>query len=208
MTTYRRFIPLTVLALTMAAGFPAMAETASVVTGTKHEYVYYGDHEIYFRPETKTYYWRENSQWQSGTQLPTASRSYVTTGGLTVELDTERPYEQHSAVVTRYKTAHPGGRTTTTERVVATNPDGSSTTTTTTTKQKYVYYGEHDIYFAPERKTYYWRNGERWESGTTLPPASRSFVTGNGMTIELDTEQPYTRQEYVVTKYRDWNEQN
>lgn len=78
----------------------------------------------------------------------------------------------------------------------------------TSTKHEYVYYGDHEIYFRPETKTYYWRDGERWESGTILPPASRAFVTGNGMTIELDTEQPYTRQEYVVTQYKDWNEQN
>jgi hypothetical protein len=60
----------------------------------------------------------------------------------------------------------------------------------------------------PETKTYYWRSNGRWESGTTLPAESRDFVTGDGMTIELDTEQPYTRQDYVVTRYKDWNEQD
>lgn len=204
MNMHRSFISATVLALAMATALPAVAESTVVVTRTKHAYVYYGDREIYFRPETKTYYWRENDRWQSGIELPAASRSYVTSGGLTVELDTERPYEQHADVVTRYKTAHPSGNTTT-ERVVATHPDGSSTTTTTTTKHQYVYYGEHDIYFAPERKTYYWRTDGRWESGTTLPAASRTFVTSGGMTIELDTEQPYTRQDYVVTRYQDWH---
>lgn len=202
MTMHRSFIPVTVLALAMAAAMPAMAGQTVVVAGSKHNYVYYGDHEIYFRPETKTYFWRENDRWQSGSVLPSASRSFVTNGGLTVELDTERPYEQHAAVVTRYQTAHPRSNTTT-ERVVANNADGSSTTTTTTTKHQYVYYGEHDIYFAPERKTYYWRAGGRWESGATLPVASRRFVTRGGMPIELETEQPYTRHDYVVTKYKD-----
>lgn len=204
MTTHRSFISVTILALAMAAAMPAIAETTVVVAGSKHEYVYYGDHEIYFHPVTKTYYWRENNLWQSGIELPAASRSYITSGGVTIELDTERPYEQHAAVVTRYKTEHPGSNTTT-ERVVATNADGSSTTTTTSTKHQYVYYGEHDIYFAPERKTYYWLADGRWESGTTLPEASRAFVTSGGMTIELDTEQPYTRQDYVATKYKDWH---
>lgn len=204
MSKHRSLIAVSVLALAMAAALPAMAESTVVASTTTHEYVYYGDHEIYFRPETKTYYWRENDRWQSGAELPVASRSYITSGGMTVELATEQPYEQHAAMVTRYKTEHPGNKTTT-ERVVAIHPDGSSTTTTTTTKQKYVYYGEHDIYFAPERKTYYWRNNGRWESGTTLPTASRAFVTGNGMAIELDTDQPYTRQDYVVTQYKDWH---
>lgn len=205
MKTHRSFISATVLALAMAAGMPAMAESTVVVSTTKHDYVYYADHEIYFRPETKTYYWRENSTWQSGVELPVASRSFVTSGGQTIELDTERPYEQHAAVVTRYASSNPRNNTTT-ESVVATNPDGSSTTTTTTTKHKYVYYGEHDIYFEPERKTYYWRTDGRWESGTILPAASRGYVTSGGMTIELDTEQPYTRHDYVVTKYKDYHD--
>lgn len=204
MNTYRGFIPVTALALAMSAAVPAMAETTVVVADNKREYVYYGDHEIYFRPETKTYYWRENGTWKSGIELPAASRRFATTGGVTIELDTERPYERHDEVVTRYRTTNPSSNTTT-ERVVQTNPDGSSTTTTTTTKQKYDYYGDHDIYFAPERKTYYWRENGRWVSGTTLPPASRSFVTSGGMTIELDTELPYTRQDYVVTQYKEWD---
>ena len=47
-------------------------------------------------------------------------------------------------------------------------------TTVTVTKSSnhhYVYYGDHQIYFAPETKTYYWQTTSTgpWQSGTTLP---------------------------------------
>ena len=78
-------------------------ETTTTTTVRKHNYVYYGDHDIYFAPETKTYYWREGSDWRSGNELPPESRTYVTKGGVTIELDTERPYEKNEWVVEHYK---------------------------------------------------------------------------------------------------------
>ena len=63
---------------------------------------------------------------------------------------------------------------------LADNPmpaDQSTTTTTTVTKRHYVYYPEHDIYFAPESKTYYWQSNGNWISGTTLPPGSPVLLT-------------------------------
>ena len=77
--------------------------TTTTTVVKKHNYVYYGDHDIYFAPETKTYYWREGSDWRSGTELPAESRAYITKGGVTIQLDTERPYEKHEWVVAHYK---------------------------------------------------------------------------------------------------------
>ena len=79
-----------------------------------------------------------------------------------------------------------------------------TTTTTTVTKghHRYVYYRDHDIYFAPETKTYYWREGNDWRSGAELPPESRAFVTKGGVTIQLDTERPYEKNEWVVEHYK------
>ncbi len=201
MKTHRRILTATTLALAMSVALPSLAAEPMVVSNGKHSYVYYRDHEIYFQPERKVYYWREGGEWKSGSVLPTASRSYVTSGGVTIELESERPYEQHEEVVSRYATIGPDGATTT-EKTVATNADGSSTTTTTTTKQEYVYYRDHDIYFAPRDKTYYWQVNGEWQSGPELPVASRSYVTSGGVTIQLDTDRPYTRHDYVVTHYK------
>jgi len=203
MTMHRSFLKLAALTLAISAALPAQADsTVTTVTKTKHNYVYYRDHDIYFAPESKTYYWQADGKWQSGSALPENHRTYVTSGGVTVELDTDRPYDRHDWVVSKYKNARPGDATTT-ERTVATSADGSSTTTTTTTTQrKYVYYGEHDIYFAPESKTYYWQADGKWVSGAELPMERRSYITSGGVTIELDTDRPYTRHEYVVAKYR------
>lgn len=30
----------------------------------------------------------------------------------------------------------------------------------------------------------------------------RSYITSGGVTIELDTDRPYTRHEYVLAKYK------
>ena len=107
-------ITATVFATAFAAAVPAVAqvtettETTTTTTVEKgpHKYIYYGDHDIYFAPTTKTYYWQENNEWRSGTELPPASRTYVTSGGVTIELDTEKPYERNEWVVEHYKHKH------------------------------------------------------------------------------------------------------
>jgi hypothetical protein len=79
----------------------------------------------------------------------------------------------------------------------------TTTTTTTVTKHHYVYYPEHEIYFAPESKTYYFRVNGNWISGTTLPPEDQPYIRSKGVTIELDTDKPYERHEYVIAHYKD-----
>ena len=82
-------------------------------------------------------------------------------------------------------------------------PDQSTTTTTTTvTKHRYVYYPEHDIYFAPETKTYYYQVGGNWTSGTVLPPEDMPYIRSRGVSIELDTDRPYERHDYVIAHYK------
>ncbi|HZP66428.1 MAG TPA: hypothetical protein VFB32_08960 [Rudaea sp.] len=82
------------------------------------------------------------------------------------------------------------------------NRSTTTTTTTTTTKHRYVYYADHNIYFAPETKTYYWQSNGRWTSGTTLPPEDQAYVHGKGFSIELDTDRPYERNDYVIAQYK------
>lgn len=93
------------LAMGAAAASPVVfADTTTVVT--KHHYVYYGDHQIYFAPDTKTYYWQKEGRWESGAALPAESQVYVKAGGVDLDLDTERPYERHEWVVKHYRDKH------------------------------------------------------------------------------------------------------
>lgn len=117
MTMRHSLMAATVIAIGVAAALPAMAQTTetteTTVTTVKkghHHYVYYGDHDIYFAPERKTYYWREGDAWRSGVELPPAYRGYITTGGVTIDLDTERPYERNDWVVEHYRHHRDGDR--------------------------------------------------------------------------------------------------
>jgi hypothetical protein len=78
----------------------------------------------------------------------------------------------------------------------------TTTTVTKTTPRQYIYYGDHDIYFAPATKTYYWQEGNTWRSGIELPPASREYIRSGGVKIELDTDKPYERNDWVIEHYR------
>jgi hypothetical protein len=104
----------TILTLAAAAAIPALAqetETTKTTTTTvshtgPHEYVYYGDHDIYFAPQTKTYFWRENGTWRSGVDLPPESRAYIRSGGVKIQLDTDKPYERNDWVIEHYRHHH------------------------------------------------------------------------------------------------------
>jgi hypothetical protein len=108
MRIHKTLITAALLAIGFGAAAPsAFADTKVTVEKTgKHHYVYYADHQIYFAPETKTYYWRTDGRWVSGTELPPADRTYVTTGGVELDLDTDRPYERHEWVLAHYKDKH------------------------------------------------------------------------------------------------------
>jgi hypothetical protein len=196
---HRNLIKIAALAIAVSAALPAMADTL-VATG-KHHYVYFGDHDIYYAPETKTYFWLENGRWQSGYSLPEDRQAFVKVKGVDIDLDTDRPYERNDYVITHYRNpnAPMTSETTTTERSMT--PDGSTTTTTTTTKHRYTYYADKDVYFAPDTRTYYWLDNGRWQSGTTVPPQIEPFVRSGGVDIELDTARPYERNEYVIAHY-------
>lgn len=102
------------VAIACAAAIPAFAQSSTTETTTTtttvkkghHEYIYYGDHDIYFAPDTKTYYWEENGRWRSGVDLPPDARTYITNGGVKIELDTDRPYERNDWVVEHYRHHH------------------------------------------------------------------------------------------------------
>jgi len=112
MTIHRNYLAATIAAVAFSAALPAFADTAlptdqstttTTTTVTKHNYVYYPEHDIYFAPESKTYYWMSNGNWISGTTLPPEDMPYVRSKGVTIELDTDRPYERHEYVIAHYK---------------------------------------------------------------------------------------------------------
>ena len=206
MTRQRSLIRIAALAIAVSAALPSMADTL-VETG-RHHYVWFGDHDIYYAPETKTYFWLEKGRWHSGYALPREYESYTSSRGVDIELDTDRPYERNDYVIEHYRNAPVVAReappmereTTTTERM---NPNGvTTTTTTTTTKHRYMYYGDRDIYFSPETNTYFWQQDGRWVSGTSLPPEDAPYIRSGGVAIELDTERPYERNAYVIAHYK------
>lgn len=202
MTMHRSLIRTTLLALAIAAAIPTLAnaDTTVSVQANRHSYVYYRDHDIYYAPDTRTYYWMDRGNWRQGERLPDDQRDYVRGGGTTIELDTDRPYERHDYVVSHYKNASDPRTETTVSRTRGDN--GAITTTTTTTSRRYVYYRDHDIYFAPESRTYYWRTNGEWRSGAVLPHEAQGYVTSGGIDIELDTDRPYDRDDYVREHYR------
>src|SRR5205809_173090 len=106
MNKHRSIIGAAVVAALLGASVPAMADTAVSVERTKHNYVYYKDRDVYYAPESRTYYWMANGTWRSGPSVPADYEPYVRSGGVAVELDTERPYERHDYVIAKYKRAH------------------------------------------------------------------------------------------------------
>ncbi|HSE11520.1 MAG TPA: hypothetical protein VLB69_02690 [Rudaea sp.] len=202
MSNHRSFIKIAALAIAVSAALPALADTTVSVERGKHHYVYYSDKDIYYAPDTRMYYWVENGRWRSGPSVPLEDQDYVVKAkGIDIDLDTDRPYERNDYVVAHYKNAEPARETTTTERTTTDNGT-TTTTTTTTTKHRYVYYGDHDIFFAPETHTYYWQSNGRWISGNVLPAEDQPYIRSGGVTIELDTDRPYERHDYVIAHYK------
>ncbi len=70
----------------------------------KHRYLYYPDYQVYYAPETQMWFWLDGGSWRFGASLP-AGVVVAGVPGVSVMLNTERPYEQHAYVVEHY-----GGR--------------------------------------------------------------------------------------------------
>lgn len=68
----------------------------------QHTYIYYPVREVYYAPETRIWFWMAGNGWQFGSRLPVEYRPYTRSGGVTVSLQTDRPYLQHEHVVAHY----------------------------------------------------------------------------------------------------------
>lgn len=107
------FSALAWLAMTTALPIPAAADPPPWAPAHGHRakqfrYVYYPRYEAYYAPETRVWFWLDDGRWRVGASLPAG----VTIGGapgVSVTLDTERPYERHAYVVERYVRHHGRG---------------------------------------------------------------------------------------------------
>lgn len=94
---------LVVLALAFAAPAFAAPPDHAPAHGyrAKHQYVYYREREIYYAPETSLWFWLDGGDWRVGAKLPIGYQQY-TSGGVSVELYSDRPYTEHAYVVEKY----------------------------------------------------------------------------------------------------------
>jgi len=68
-----------------------------------YQYTYYPDYEVYYYEPQRIYYWNEDGRWRYGSALPPAYPHL--SAGVSVQLNSPKPYMQHEYVVTHY-----GGR--------------------------------------------------------------------------------------------------
>ena len=67
-------------------------------------------------------------------------------------------------------------------------------------KHKYYYYPSCSIYFDIERKVYFYLSGENWEMKAELP-STLKVKLGDHVTLELETDKPYTNHKKHQKKY-------
>ena len=67
-------------------------------------------------------------------------------------------------------------------------------------KHHYRYYPSCYVYFDVSRKCYFYLSGDRWKVSASLPVHMRVQL-GNYVSIEMDTDRPYTKFKEHKTKY-------
>ncbi|WP_025915719.1 hypothetical protein [Herminiimonas sp. CN] len=67
-----------------------------------HRYVYYPARQVYYAPETRSWFWFSGGNWQAGVTLPSQYQAYVSSGGVSISLNASRPYIQHVYVEEHY----------------------------------------------------------------------------------------------------------
>ena len=67
-------------------------------------------------------------------------------------------------------------------------------------KHTYRYYPSANAYYDVERKAYFYLEGNNWQMGVSLPD-SLSVRLGSHVTVEMDSDKPYTRFEEHKRQY-------
>jgi hypothetical protein len=68
----------------------------------RYSYVYYPQHSAYFSPQSKRWYWQENSRWHKAHVLPAHLRINMSIGGIPISLSTPVPYREQIYIEERY----------------------------------------------------------------------------------------------------------
>ena len=64
----------------------------------------------------------------------------------------------------------------------------------------YQYYPSSSVYYDSDREIYFYLKGDNWEVGTSLP-SSISLRIGDYISIEMNTDKPYTHHADHVKRY-------
>jgi len=67
----------------------------------KHMYRYYPYHGIYFEEKSGVYFYMSDGRWHASVSLPLSLRITVN-DFVTLDMDTDRPYEYHNDVTKKY----------------------------------------------------------------------------------------------------------
>jgi hypothetical protein len=67
----------------------------------KHKYYYYPSPHVYYDIGRKLYFYLEGDNWRFGVSLPTGIHIALS-DHVTLEMDTDKPYEFHSDVIKKY----------------------------------------------------------------------------------------------------------
>jgi hypothetical protein len=67
-------------------------------------------------------------------------------------------------------------------------------------KYSYHYYPDAAVYFDTSRDLYFYLEGDQWKAGVSLPGSVRVQL-GSYVTIEMDTDRPYTHFKEHQAKY-------
>lgn len=114
MNLKRMLLCAALLSAGLGAGIPALAgppdwapahgyrAKQAPVAREEHRYVYYPAQQVYYAPETRTWFWIDGGSWQFGLNLPSQVHVAVNGGGVPVMLPTERPYVEHAYVEEQY----------------------------------------------------------------------------------------------------------
>src|ERR1044071_5157729 len=63
----------------------------------------------------------------------------------------------------------------------------------------YVYYPDAEVYFVPEKKVYYYLDGEKWVT-VSKPPPNVVLMEKEKVTLDVDRAEPWTYHEEIVKK--------
>ncbi|WP_423707883.1 hypothetical protein [Undibacterium sp. WLX3042] len=67
-----------------------------------YNYIYYPSHQVYFSPQSQTWYWSDGRGWEANNRLPYFISIDARFGGIPVVLSSARPYVYHQYVEQRY----------------------------------------------------------------------------------------------------------